>query len=161
VDLNSILRRTLQLRSYDLASRGLEVVERLDESLPQVVGDPHQFQQVFLNILNNAYDAVGETGRKGRIEVGTSAADGWVEVLFRDNGPGISQPERIFDAFFTTKALGKGTGLGLSICSRIVREHGGEILCYNNPGLPGATFIIRLPLAVEAKARLAASGAST
>lgn len=159
VDLNSILRRTLQLRSYDLASRGLEVVERLDQSLPEVIGDPHQLQQVFLNILNNACDAVSETGRKGRIEVETSAAGGAVEVLFRDNGPGISQPDRIFDFFFTTKAVGKGTGLGLSICSRIVGEHCGEIVCYNNPGLPGATFIVRLPLVAEAEASLAAAGA--
>ncbi len=155
VNLNSIVRRTLELRSYDLASRGLEVVERLDETLPEVIGDPHRLQQVFLNILNNACDAVSETGRKGRIEVETSAADGAVEIRFRDNGPGISHPDRIFDPFFTTKGVGKGTGLGLSICYSIVREHNGEIVGHNNPGQPGATFIVRLPR----MAALAAAGA--
>jgi two-component system NtrC family sensor kinase len=155
VNLNSILRRTLELRSYDLTSRGLEVVERLDENLPEVIGDPHRLQQVFLNILNNACDAVSEAGRKGRIEVETSVAGSSVEVLFRDNGPGISHPDRIFDPFFTTKAVGKGTGLGLSICCGIVHEHSGEIVGYNNPGQPGATFIVRLPR----HASLAAAGA--
>ena len=155
VDLNAIVRRTLELRSYDLSSRGLEVVELLDASLPEVIGDPHRLQQVFLNILNNACDAVSEAGRKGRIEVQSSATDGWVEIRFCDNGPGISHPERMFDPFFTTKGVGKGTGLGLSICYGIVREHNGEIAGYNNADRPGATFLVRLPRA----AALAASGA--
>jgi two-component system NtrC family sensor kinase len=111
-----------------------------------VVGDPHQLQQVFLNILNNAYDAVGETRRKGRIEIETSGSGSYVEVLFRDNGPGISHPDLIFDPFFTTKEVGQGTGLGLSICYGIVREHEGEILCANNQDTPGATFSVRLPV---------------
>lgn len=73
--------------------------------------------------------------------------------MFRDNGPGIAYPDRIFDPFFTTKEVGKGTGLGLSICYGIVREHGGEILCHNNPEGPGATFTVRLPVAAESAAR--------
>src|SRR5207244_806408 len=81
---------------------------------------------------NNAYDAVREAGRKPRIEITTAGAGGFVEISFRDNGHGISHPERIFDPFFTTKEVGKGTGLGLSICYGIVHEHGGEILCHNN-----------------------------
>src|SRR5215471_13966029 len=76
----------------------------------------------------------------------TAGTDGSVEISFRDNGPGISHPERIFDPFFTTKEVGKGTGLGLSICYGIVREHGGEILCRNNVESEGATFIVRLPV---------------
>src|SRR5581483_9807874 len=147
VQLNSILRHTLQLRSYDLASHGIEVLERLCESLPEVVGDSQQLQQVFLNILNNAYDAVSTTGRPGRIEVETAYDDNWVHVVFCDNGNGIDNPDRIFDPFYTTKEVGKGTGLGLSICYGIVREHGGEILCHNNVGREGATFVVRLPSA--------------
>jgi two-component system NtrC family sensor kinase len=81
-----------------------------------------------------------------------------VEVLFRDNGYGISFPERIFDPFFTTKEIGKGTGLGLSICYGIVREHGGEILCHNNADGEGATFIVRLPAVSEAAAAGATAG---
>ena len=145
VQLNSILRRTVQLRSYDFTSHGVEVIEHLDENLPAVMGDAHQLQQVFLNILNNAYDAVHEIGRPARIEIMSTKAGDAVEVSFRDNGNGITQPDRIFDPFFTTKEVGKGTGLGLSICYGIVKEHGGEILCQNNLGAPGATFIVRLP----------------
>ena len=145
VQLNSILRRTIQLRSYDFHSHGIEVNEHLDEHLPEVMGDAHQLQQVFLNILNNAYDAVHEVGRPARIDIMSTKSGENVEVSFRDNGNGISHPDRIFDPFFTTKEVGKGTGLGLSICYGIVKEHGGEILCHNNPGGHGATFIVRLP----------------
>jgi two-component system NtrC family sensor kinase len=149
IHLNSILQRTVHLRSYDFISHGIQVVERLDESLPQVIGDSHQLQQVFLNILNNAYDAVRESSRPARIEIMSAAADAFVEISFRDNGMGITDPERIFDPFFTTKDVGKGTGLGLSICYGIVREHGGEVICHNNPDSEGATFVVRLPVASE------------
>jgi PAS domain S-box-containing protein len=147
VQLNIILRRTIQLRSYDFNSHGVDIVEHLDEELPEVIGDAHQLQQVFLNILNNAYDAVHEIGRSARIEIMTTKAGEAVEVSFRDNGYGISHPDRIFDPFFTTKEVGKGTGLGLSICYGIVKEHGGEILCHNNTDGQGATFIVRFPQA--------------
>jgi len=147
VQLNVILRRTIQLRSYDFNSHGVEVVEHLDEGLPDIIGDAHQLQQVFLNILNNAYDAVHAVGRPARIEITTTKAGDALEVSFRDNGHGISHPDRIFDPFFTTKEVGKGTGLGLSICYGIVQEHSGEILAHNNPEGHGATFIVRLPAA--------------
>ncbi len=145
LQLNAILRRTIQLRSYDFNSHGVDIVEHLDEGLPDVIGDAHQLQQVFLNILNNAYDAVHEVGRPARIEIMSTKAGDAVEVSFSDNGNGISHPDKIFDPFFTTKEVGKGTGLGLSICYGIVKEHGGEILCHNNIGGQGATFIVRLP----------------
>jgi len=158
VQLNGILHRTVQLRAYDFNSHGVQVVEHLDENLPAIVGDSHQLQQVFLNILNNAYDAVRESGRAPRIEIMTAKRGAAVEVSFRDNGPGISYPERIFDPFFTTKEVGKGTGLGLSICYGIVREHGGEILCHNNAEGEGATFIVRLPVAAESTSIGVAAG---
>ncbi|HYL11774.1 MAG TPA: PAS domain S-box protein [Terriglobales bacterium] len=158
VQLNTILSRTLKLRAYDFSSHGVEVVENFHSGLPEVVGDSHQLQQVFLNIINNAYDAVRETGRPGRIEIGTSTVAGFAEVSFRDNGPGIAYPERIFDPFFTTKEVGKGTGLGLSICYGIVREHGGEIFCHNHEDGPGATFIVRLPVVSEAASMSASAG---
>ena len=158
LQLNSILQRTVHLRSYDFISHGIEVVERLDESLPQVIGDSHQLQQVFLNILDNAYDAVRETSRPPRIEIMSARSEMYVEISFRDNGMGIIDPERIFDPFFTTKDIGKGTGLGLSICYGIVREHGGEIVCHNNPDSEGATFIVRLPVATESASFGAVAG---
>ena len=160
VQLNLILRRTVQLRAYDLHSRGVEVMEHLDKDLHPVIGDSHQLQQVFLNILNNAYDAVRDTGRPARIELRTANLDHLVEVLFRDNGKGIESPERIFDPFFTTKEIGKGTGLGLSICYGIVREHGGEIICRNNADGQGATFIVRLPAVSELAQAGTAAGAT-
>jgi len=159
VQLNMILRRTIQLRSYDFSSHGVEVLEHLDEALPEVIGDAHQLQQVFLNILNNAYDAVEEVGRAARIEIVSAKSGDSVEVSFSDNGNGIAQPDKIFDPFFTTKEVGKGTGLGLSICSGIVKEHGGEILYHNNLGGEGATFVVRLPAAPRAtSAGMAAEG---
>jgi two-component system NtrC family sensor kinase len=158
VQLNSILRRTIQLRSYDFNSHGVDIVEHLDQDLPEVMGDAHQLQQVFLNILNNAYDAVHEVGRPARIEIMSTKAGEVVEVSFRDNGNGITDPDKIFDPFFTTKEIGKGTGLGLSICYGILKEHGGEILCHNNAGGQGATFIVRLPASSNTASLRGAAG---
>ncbi|HZP17440.1 MAG TPA: PAS domain-containing protein, partial [Terriglobales bacterium] len=158
VQLNAILKRTIQLRAYDFHSRGVSVVEQYDEDLPFVIGDSQQLQQVFLNILNNAYDAVREAASSPRIVISTCRNQDFVEVSFRDNGPGISHPDRIFDPFFTTKQVGEGTGLGLSICYGIVKEHGGEILCANNPGQEGATFTVRFPGVNELASLSAAAG---
>jgi PAS domain S-box-containing protein len=146
LQVNSVLQQTVKLRAYDLSNHGVELIESYGEDLPVIVGDPHQLQQAFLNILNNAYDAVHETRRKGKIEIKTSHCDGRLEIMFRDNGPGISHPDRIFDPFFTTKEVGKGTGLGLSICYGIVRAHSGEIAARTNPDGIGSTFIVRLPV---------------
>ncbi|MBV9340337.1 MAG: PAS domain S-box protein [Acidobacteria bacterium] len=159
VDLNSILQRTIQLRAYDFHSRGVAVNESYEDDLPPVMGDSQQLQQVFLNILNNAYDAVRDSAEGPRIEISTHRQENFVEVTFRDNGHGISEPERIFDPFFTTKQVGEGTGLGLSICYGIVKEHGGEILCANNAGRSGAVFIVRLPGVNELASLSASAGA--
>jgi two-component system, NtrC family, sensor kinase len=147
LQVNSILQQTLKLRAYDLSNHGVELIENYDAELPVIVGDPHQLQQAFLNILNNAYDAVHETRRQGKIGIKSSHRDGSIEITFRDNGSGISYPDRIFDPFFTTKEVGKGTGLGLSICYGIVRAHGGDISARNNSDGIGSTFIVRLPVA--------------
>jgi len=157
LQINAVLRQTLKLRAYDFSNHGVEVVEQFEEDLPAIVGDVHQLQQVFLNIVNNAYDAVQETGRPGRIEIKTSHANGQVEIRFRDTGPGIEDVDRIFEPFFTTKEVGKGTGLGLSICYGIVRAHLGDIFCENNSGGEGSTFIVRLPVAAETAIAAAAA----
>jgi PAS domain S-box-containing protein len=150
VQINGIIRQTLALRAYDFANHGVKIVEKFNPAVREIVGDSHQLQQVFLNILNNAYDAVREAAQAGQILIETAEGEGVAEIMFRDNGPGILYPERIFDPFFTTKEVGKGTGLGLSICYGIIREHQGEITCRNNTDGPGATFLVRLPLAAEA-----------
>jgi PAS domain S-box-containing protein len=147
VQVNAVVRQTLKLRSYGLSNRNVEILERLAENLPVVVADPHQLEQVFLNILNNAFDAIEQGGRPGRMEVETVACAENVEIHFRDNGTGISNPDRIFEPFFTTKPVGKGTGLGLSICYGIIQAHDGEIICRNNANAEGCTFLIRLPVA--------------
>jgi len=113
-------------------------------------------QQVFLNILNNAYDAVQETKRHGQIRIQTRRMEEMIEVAISDNGPGIVEPQRVFDPFYTTKNPGKGTGLGLSICYGIVRAHGGEIQCANSDE-GGSTFVVRVPVATEATLRSAAA----
>ena len=155
VHVNAVLRQTIKLRSYDFASHGVEVLEEFDEKLADALGDGQQLQQVFLNILNNAYDAVQEAGQRGRIAIRTSRQGSNIEIAITDNGPGVKDTERIFDPFFTTKQASKGTGLGLSICYGIVRAHGGEILCRNNENEPGSTFIVRVPVATEAAAAAA------
>jgi two-component system NtrC family sensor kinase len=157
VQVNSVLRQTIKLRSYDFASHGVEVTEDFEETLPPALGDSQQLQQVFLNILNNAYDAVQEAGQRGRIRIHTQRQGEVIEVAITDNGTGIADPQRIFDPFYTTKQAGKGTGLGLSICYGIVRAHGGEIQCWNEEGAAGSTFVVRIPVATESALAAAAA----
>ncbi|HEX4004171.1 MAG TPA: PAS domain-containing protein [Candidatus Acidoferrales bacterium] len=155
LQVNSVVQQTLKLRAYDLSNRGVETAERYQDDLPLTVGDPNQLQQVFLNIVNNAYDALQEVDRPGKIEISTWHGQGQIEIAFRDNGPGISHPDRIFDPFFTTKEVGKGTGLGLSICYGIVRAHRGEIIARNNADGVGCTFLVRLPVSTHVSQELA------
>jgi PAS domain S-box-containing protein len=156
VQINQVLRQTIKLRSYDFASHGVEVEEDFDQTLSPALGDSQQLQQVFLNILNNAYDAVQEARRHGFIRIRTRRAGDMIEVAITDNGQGIVDTQRIFDPFFTTKQPGKGTGLGLSICYGIVRAHGGEIQCWNEEA-EGSTFVVRVPVATETALAAAAS----
>jgi PAS domain S-box-containing protein len=157
VQVNNVLRQTIKLRSYDFASHGVEVLEDFEESLAPALGDSQQLQQVFLNILNNAYDAVQEASQRGRIKIHTRRQAEMIEVAISDNGTGIADPQRIFDPFYTTKQVGKGTGLGLSICYGIVRAHGGEIQCWTNEDGAGSTFVVRIPVATEASLAAAAA----
>lgn len=151
IDIHTVLGQVLQLRTYGSSGDSLEIVEDFDRAIPHVFGDAHQLQQVFLNILNNAHDATGESGRSGNIRITTRECGGKIEIAVRDNGPGVSDTVRIFEPFYTTKDVGKGTGLGLSICYGIVKEHGGEIVCANNTDGIGCTFVIQLP-AIKLKA---------
>jgi PAS domain S-box-containing protein len=144
--VNQVVEETLALREYDLRSNRIEVHRHLDPALPEIGADFHQLQQVVLNILNNAVDAILEAKRKGEIWVRTSVENGNVRLAITDNGPGVGNPHRVFDPFYTTKPVGKGTGLGLSICYGIVKEHGGDIQVRNEDP-DGATFTVTLPLA--------------
>lgn len=151
VNLHQILEDTLILREYDLRLNKIRVHRHFDPNLPVTSADFNQLQQVFLNILNNAMDAIQETGEPGQIWIRTEASAGNLRVEFTDSGAGVQNPHRIFDPFYTTKPVGKGTGLGLSICYGIVKEHGGDIEAQNSPPR-GATFTITLPMLVGGSA---------
>jgi PAS domain S-box-containing protein len=145
VQLNGLIEDTLALRDYDLRMREIRVHLDLSPTLPHVAADPHQLQQVFLNLINNAVDAILENGADGDLWVSTGIRDTQLFIEFTDSGPGVKDASRVFDPFYTTKPVGKGTGLGLSICYGIITEHGGTILVRN--AIPkGATFSIELPL---------------
>ena len=147
IDVNMLVGETLELRAFQLRVDGVEVETRLDPQLPRTMGDFHQLQQVFVNIINNAYHALVETGRPGRLIISTEVAEDRIRVRFADNGPGIpaDRIQRIFDPFFTTKPIGKGTGLGLSLSYGIIKEHEGKIQVESKVG-EGATFMIDLPI---------------
>jgi PAS domain S-box-containing protein len=145
VRVNSILEDTLALRDYDLRMSHIRVHLHLAGALPAVPADPHQLQQVFLNMINNAIDAILEETTEGDLWVYTGTEGGRVFVEFKDSGLGVKDPTRVFDPFYTTKPVGKGTGLGLSICYGIITEHGGTIEVRNAPER-GAIFRIELPL---------------
>ncbi len=147
VDVQRVLEDTLLLRDYDLKLNNIAVARDYEHRLAPSVGDPHQLEQVFLNIINNAVDAILETGRGGQLRVRAFHDGSNVCIEFHDSGPGLSDAKHIFDPFYTTKEVGKGTGLGLSICYGIVKEHGGEILAFNHPQHGGAVFQVRLPVA--------------
>jgi signal transduction histidine kinase len=143
--LGPIIEAVLELRVYAIERAGI-TIERDFAELPPVMVDPHQLQQVFLNILINAEQALSER-RSGRIVVRTRAGEGVVRVAIADDGPGIAPEDlpRIFDPFYSTKDVGQGTGLGLSICYGIIQEHQGRIWAESEPG-GGATFWIELPM---------------
>lgn len=150
VCVNSLIEAALEILSYQLRTSNIQVTTQLDPRLPLAMVDPHQIQQVFLNLINNARQAIEAHLPKGWIKITSSANGQVVRVTVQDSGPGIT-PEnlsKIFDPFFTTKEIGKGTGLGLSLCYGIIREHGGTILPRSQPG-EGATFIIELPITHE------------
>ena len=143
LDINTVLTNAVQLRALDLHSGGSSIDLQLESVLPGVRGDNNQLMQVFFNIVSNALDAMTPMGG-GTLTIRTLRDRGNVVVLFSDTGPGLKEPHRVFDPFYTTKPVGKGTGLGLSICYGIVQEHGGKIFCYNGQ-TGGAVFRVELP----------------
>jgi C4-dicarboxylate-specific signal transduction histidine kinase len=146
VYLRQVIERALSLMQEQLRLREIEVTVDLGPEEPVVVGSPIQLEQVFINLLTNARDAVADSPCKA-IRISGSLGPEGVEIAFTDTGEGIPPgvERRIFDPFFTTKEVGKGTGLGLSITYGIIKEHRGTISVVSPPG-EGATFLIHLPL---------------
>jgi two-component system, NtrC family, sensor kinase len=161
LSLNDVVRESLTLVSYKYASQDVAIRCNLEEGLPPVLGNASQLEQVLVNLLSNAFDAItahaglpagapsapepARTG--GAIEVRTSLVAGALELEVADSGGGIDEAHltKIFDPFFTTKEEGRGTGLGLAVTYAIVREHGGRIAARNRPG-GGALFVVTLPV---------------
>jgi two-component system NtrC family sensor kinase len=152
-DINALLQRVLELRSYDFSIRRISLDMTLNTRMPQVWADPDQVQQVFFNVIKNAEQAMLDAHGGGRLTVATEGTANGVRVAIADDGPPIPPDvqRRIFDPFFTTKEAGEGTGLGLTICYGIIEEHGGRIWT-ENPAGGGAAFYIELPVGVPSEA---------
>jgi PAS domain S-box-containing protein len=152
VDINSIVRGVVGMRSYEMRTNNIEVTTNFASDLPWTVANVGQLQQVFLNIIINAEQAMSEVGEMGKISIRTERADGNIKVSVADNGPGITADnlDRIFDPFFTTKYAEGGTGLGLSVSYGIINEHGGRIYAKSELG-EGATFVVELPVVAQPK----------
>jgi two-component system NtrC family sensor kinase len=154
-DINQLVRDTLALRAHEQRRLHISVTAALTPGLPGVFVDGHQIQQVLLNLLINAEQAMQSAHGRGALHVQTSFDERRrrVQVEVADDGPGVSSlvRDRIFDPFFTTKAAGEGTGLGLTVAHAIVRDHGGE-LQLSSPPTGGALFTIQLPVVAESSA---------
>ena len=144
LELKPLLQRAVQMEGFKLENKKISLTVESRDPLPRVLGNPNQLLQAFLQIVENAVDALQEIGG-GRLQVSLWREANEVVVQFADSGPGLRDPERVFDPFYTTKPVGKGTGLGLSATYGVVQDHKGQITCYNRPE-GGAAFEIRLPV---------------
>ncbi len=145
VNINQLTESTISMVRNQAKFHNIEFELNFDSNLPQISVDPNQIQQVFLNLLLNAADAINE---RGKVTVATRVTnDSYVEIEFTDNGPGIAEEHlgKIFEPFFTTKPLSKGTGLGLAVSYGIIKKHNGTIFAKSEVG-KGASFFVRLPL---------------
>src|SRR3989442_735804 len=152
-DLNETIRNVVRLREYQAHVENIVVTADFSKDLPYAWGDPHQLEQVVLNLVVNAEDAIADSQqRPGSVHLKTFVQNGRIHLTVTDNGSGIHARDmaHIFDPFFTTKDRQHGTGLGLSICSEIVEEHGGELYAWSTYG-SGSTFTLELPIRPEIK----------
>jgi signal transduction histidine kinase len=151
--INNLVEMALDIVGYALRTGNIEVITQLDADLPFVFVDTSKIQQVLLNILNNAQEAIQSAGQPGQIKITTETQKPNVRINIQDSGPGIPREHlrRIFDPFFTTKEIGKGTGLGLSLCYGYIQEHHGNITALSQVG-KGTTFVIDLPIAENSEA---------
>lgn len=147
VNINEVIRNTLELRAYVLQTNNIEVTTRLSPELPSTMADAGQIQQMVLNIIVNAEKEMKMAHGKGKLLITTETVNNTIRMSFQDDGPGIPKQniDKIFDPFFTTRRVGQGTGLGLSLCHAIVNEHDGQIYVNSELG-KGANFFVELPV---------------
>ena len=150
VDIAALLQRALQMQEVPTRGKNIRVESTIQPGLARVHGNANQLLQTFLHIVENAIDALDEVGG-GVLAVIATTEDNFVIVQFSDSGPGIKEPQRVFDPFYTTKPVGKGTGLGLSATYGVIQDHVGQITCHNKPE-GGAVFTLRLPAVPSAAA---------
>jgi len=157
-DVNALVEKTLDLQVHQIEAEGIQVVTDLDPTLPHTGTDPYKLQQVLVNLINNARQAMESSHQAGALTIATRTiraegdASSIIQVRVSDDGPGIPQEVMpyIFEPFFTTKE-GQGMGLGLSICEQIAKEYEGRLWAENNDA-GGATFVLELPAATETRA---------
>ena len=158
MDLGMLLQRSVQMRELQRHDQKIRIETSIEPNLPKVWGDGHQLFQAFVQIVENALDALEEAGG-GLLRVSAQRQGEEMVVQFSDSGPGIKEPHRVFDPFYTTKPIGKGTGLGLSAVYGVMQDHRGQITCQNKPE-GGALFMLRLPVARQADPQALAAAQS-
>jgi PAS domain S-box-containing protein len=158
--INEVVQKSLELHSYRMRVSNIDVSTDLDPDLPLIMADFHQLEQVFVNIIANAEQAMTDSHSGGRLCVRTRLAGETIRITFTDDGPGIPKEnlKSIFDPFFTTKGVGKGTGLGLSICYGIVQEHDGHLYAESVPG-QGTALVVEIPVITGEEGIADAAGA--
>src|SRR5579864_8264597 len=157
VDLRLLLQRATQMLESRNAGKGIEVSISIEPNLPRIQGNANQLFQSFVEIIENAMDALKQAGG-GSLVITAQQLGNEVLLQFSDSGPGIREPQRVFDPFYTTKPVGKGSGLGLSAVYGVIQEHEGHISCQNKPE-GGALFIVRFPVAAGLAVQAGAAGA--
>jgi two-component system NtrC family sensor kinase len=157
VDVTAVVQRALQMHEVQIRGKNIRVEANLDLGLPRIWGNTNQLLQTFLHLTENAIDALNEVGG-GSLLVSAKSENNEVVVQFSDSGPGMTDPQRVFDPFYTTKPIGKGTGLGLSATYGVIQDHQGQITCHNKPE-GGAVFVVRFPVASQAAAAVEAGQA--
>ena len=153
LDMGSVVQRALQMKMLRTENKNIHLENRIEPDLPQIWGNVNQLFQCCAEIIGNAIDALDEVGG-GTFSVSVLQEGDELVMEFSDSGPGIRDPRRIFDPFYTTKAVGKGMGLGLSVTYGVVQDHQGQITCENRPE-GGAVFELRFPVATQSAPKIA------
>ena len=154
LDIGGLVQRALQMNDVQIRGKNIRVEAIVEPGLPRIWGNSNQLLQTFLHLTENAIDALNDIGG-GALLATARHIDQEIIIEFSDSGPGMADPERVFDPFYTTKPVGKGTGLGLSASYGVVQDHHGQITCRNKPD-GGALFILRFPVAAQAAAAVEA-----
>ena len=156
VQVNALVKRCLGLSRCTHRFDDVEIVEEYDAAIPETMADPYRLEQVFINIIRNAGDSLADSGPTKRLTVRSKRSAGRIRVEFTDTGPGIADPGKVFDPFYTTKVTGEGTGLGLSVSLGIIQDHGGTLTAKNMAN--GARCTVTLPVRPLSSGQVPTSG---